>query len=129
MKMEFYKIIALCLLGAVASILIKTLVPSFSPLLAVFVSVTVIGCCVFCIIPFVEFFNELTSGTTFSAYSTVLFKVSGIAILTRFAAEICKDAGESVYATKVLMVGKTAIMLMALPIIKTLFEQVKDFMN
>ena len=127
--MEFLKLVALCILGAVTSILIKNLSPSFSPLLAVFVSVTVITVCIVYISPFIELFYELTSGTSFSVYAVVLFKVCGIAILTRFASEICKDAGESVYVTKIMLVGKTAIMLTSLPVIKTLFEQVKDFMS
>ena len=127
--MEFQKLIAICILGAIASILIKNFAPSFSPLLACFISVSVISVCVFCIIPFVEFFNEMTYGTSFSAYSSVLFKVCGVAILTRFASEICKDAGENIYASKVLKIGKTAIMIMSLPILKIMFEQVKDFMN
>ncbi len=127
--MDFVKLLALCLLGAVISILLKSLAPSFSTLLAVFVSLSVAGVCIYCIIPFVEFFYEMTEGTGFSAYVQVLFKVCGIAMLTRFAGEICKDAGEAVYASKAYMAGKTAILLSALPVIKALFEQVKDLMS
>ena len=129
MKMDFIKLIAFCLMGAVISVFIKNLAPSFSTLLSAFVSLSVAGICIHCIIPFVEFFSEMTEGTGFSAYAQILFKVCGIAMLTRFAGEICRDAGESVYASKAYMVGKTAILLCALPVIKALFEQVKDLMD
>lgn len=126
---EIEKLLAICLLGAVASIVTKNLAPSFSPLLSVFVSISVVGVCIYCVIPFIEFFNSLVQGTSFEVYASVLFKVCTVAALSGFAAEICADAGESAFASKALLVGKTAILLCALPILKSLVEQIKDLLN
>ena len=102
---EIEKLLAICLLGAVASIVTKNLAPSFSPLLSVFVSISVVGVCIYCVIPFIEFFNSLVQGTSFEVYASVLFKVCTVAALSGFAAEICADAGESAFASKALLVG------------------------
>ncbi len=107
----------------------KNTVPAISLLLAVFVSLAVTGVCVSYILPVIYFFVEIVSGTSFSAYTSVLFKVCGIGILTRMGTELCQDAGENVYAGKIMMIGKTAILLCGFPVIKTLFEQIVGFME
>lgn len=127
--MDFVKLLAFCIITAVTSVVLKCLTPAFSTLLAVFVSVSVATACLYCLVPFIEFFYEMANGTGFSEYIQVLFKTCGVAMLTRFAAEICKDAGEPIYASKAYLAGKTAILLCALPVIKALFEQVKDLIN
>ncbi|MBE6570807.1 MAG: hypothetical protein E7656_00985 [Ruminococcaceae bacterium] len=126
---ELEKLLALCVFGAMASVVVKNLAPSFSALLVIFVSVCVVGLCVFCVIPFVDFFYSLVQGTSFSVYASVLFRVCGIAALSGVAAEICKDAGESAFASKAMLAGKMAILLCALPVLKSLIEQVKDMLN
>ena len=127
--MEFAKLLGICVLGAFFCLWLKNASPPFSVLLTLFISVTAGGACVMYFLPFLEFFGEIIGGTAFSAYAAVLMKVCGIGILTRLAAEICRDAGESSIASKAMLVGKTAVMLCALPVIKTLFEQIKELLN
>lgn len=50
-----------------------------------------------------------------------LLKITGIAYIAQFAAELCRDAGESALAGRVELAGKTAITLMSFPIIKEVF--------
>ena len=44
------------------------------------------------------------------------------------SADICKDCGESAIAAKVELVGKCAIMLTALPLIRSLLLLAEDIM-
>ena len=127
--MEFARIIAVCVTGAFLSMYMRHSAQPFSLLLTLFISISVVGTCILSIMPFIEFFGEVTSGTAFASYAGVLVKVCGIGILTRLASEICRDAGENGLASKAMLVGKTAVLLCALPVIKPLFEQVKDFLN
>ena len=126
--MEFARIIAVCVIGAFLSMYMRHSAQPLSLLLTLFISISVVGTCILSIMPFIEFFGEVTSGTAFASYAGVLVKVCGIGILTRLASEICRDAGENGLASKAMLVGKTAVLLCALPVIKTLFEQVKDFL-
>ena len=45
----------------------------------------------------------------------LVFKVLGIAYVIQFAAEACKDAGESAIASKVEMAGRVLIVITAFP--------------
>lgn len=55
-------------------------------------------------------------------YISILLKIIGIAYLTEFGANICRDAGESAIASKIELGGKVIIMVMALPILVGLME-------
>lgn len=57
-----------------------------------------------------------------SAYFTILLKSLGICFLTGLAADICRDSGESALAMQAETAGKTALLIIALP----LFEQAAD---
>lgn len=62
------------------------------------------------------------------SYIKTLFKIIGIAYITEFGAEICKDAGENSIASKVELAGKVTIILLAVPIITSLLDLVINIM-
>ncbi len=51
-------------------------------------------------------------------YITVLLKVLGIALITQFTADMCRDSGESALASKVEFSGKIIITAASLPVIE-----------
>ena len=55
-------------------------------------------------------------------YFPVLWKAALICIITRFAADNCADSGQKALASQVELAGKTAVMLMALPLFSGLAE-------
>jgi len=57
-------------------------------------------------------------------YLKVLLKVVGVAYVSEFAAQTCRDAGEDSLAAKVEMGGKVLVLAMASPIIVALVELV-----
>ena len=59
-----------------------------------------------------------------SIYITTVLKVIGIAYITEFGSQICKDAGEGAIASKIGLGGKILIMVLALPILTALMEAV-----
>ena len=71
--------------------------------------------------PAIQQINGLLSASGLSAeYAAILFKSLGICFLAQFAADSCRDAGESALAAKVELAGKITIVVLALP----LFEQI-----
>ena len=52
----------------------------------------------------------------------ILLRSIGICILTQFASDSCKDAGESALASKIELAGKISVVLIALPIFRTVAE-------
>ena len=52
----------------------------------------------------------------------LLLKITGIAFLTEFAINLCKDAGENAIASKIEIGSKVVIVSMSIPIISSLLE-------
>ena len=58
-------------------------------------------------------------------YFPVLLTVIGIAYLTDFSAQVCRDAGENGIASKVEMAGKIFIFYAALPVFTSLIRMLQ----
>ena len=59
-------------------------------------------------------------------YIGLVIKVVGIAYIGEFAGELCRDAGETSLAGKVDLGTKAVIMVMALPLLKTILSTIMD---
>ena len=62
-------------------------------------------------------------------YFPILLKVMGIAYLTDFSAQVCRDAGEGGIASKVEMAGKILIFYIALPVFTSLIRMLEMLLN
>lgn len=129
MSTELLKLLGAIILCAVISILLKNIAPSFSPLLSAIVSCSVIAVCIYRLFPVTQYFVEISGSYAFGSYAGILMKVCGVGIISKICADTCRDCGENAYATKAELVGKVAIILIIMPVIKTLFEQIKDLLN
>ncbi len=68
----------------------------------------------------VETFRGITEQSGIdSRYFSIALKITGISYCTRFAASVCRDAGETAVAEKVELAGKVVIMAMTAPVIKS----------
>lgn len=61
-------------------------------------------------------------------YINTVFKILGIAYLTSFCVEICKDANESSIASKVEFAGKILILVLAIPILMAVLQSILKIM-
>ncbi|MBO4867681.1 MAG: stage III sporulation protein AD [Ruminococcus sp.] len=61
-------------------------------------------------------------------YMRILLKGLGICYITSFASGICRDSGESTLAEHTVLAGKTALLLVALPMLETLIGIVKTLL-
>ncbi|MDD2481267.1 MAG: stage III sporulation protein AD [Lutispora sp.] len=55
-------------------------------------------------------------------YFATILKIIGIAYITEFGAQVCRDSGESSIASKIEFAGKVLIMAIAVPIYAALFD-------
>ncbi|NLZ38862.1 MAG: stage III sporulation protein AD [Firmicutes bacterium] len=60
-------------------------------------------------------------------YLNTLLKILGIAYLAEFGAQICRDAGEGIIASKVEFAGKLLILVMAMPLVVAVLETIVKF--
>lgn len=61
-------------------------------------------------------------------YFETVLKIIGIAYITEFGAEVCKDAGESSIASKIELAGRVVIVALAVPIITSLLDLIINIM-
>ena len=57
-------------------------------------------------------------------YLTTIFKMIGIAWLTEFFCQVCRDAGSSALAVKVEFAAKIAILMLTFPVLTAVLESV-----
>lgn len=61
-------------------------------------------------------------------YLNTVFKILGIAYLSSFCSEICKDAGENNIASQVEFAGKIFILVLAIPILMAVLQSILKIM-
>lgn len=64
------------------------------------------------------------AGQVRDGYMEQLLKVGGISLLTDFAAQTCRDAGEDGLALKAELTGRILLISLALPVMRTLLTQI-----
>jgi stage III sporulation protein AD len=57
-------------------------------------------------------------------YLNTILKIIGIAYITEFGAQVCRDAGEGAVAGKIEFAGKILVMIMAIPIIALVLDTI-----
>lgn len=59
-----------------------------------------------------------------NGYLNLILKMIGISFVAEFAADICKDSGETAVAKKIEFSGKVIILFLAIPVITALLQTV-----
>ena len=123
--MTIVKIVVIALATVFASLIVKQTKPEISILiniaggiLLVIMIVDLIGQV------FSNIFDVFKSSGINSNMLRPIFKIVGVGYLCEFGANICQDAGSGSIADKVLFCGKIVILLIALPIIRSVIDVV-----
>lgn len=62
------------------------------------------------------------------SYMKIVFKIIGIAYISEFGAQLCKDAGQGALAMKLEFSGKLLMLVVSLPILTTLINLIGDML-
>ncbi len=123
--MEIVQVVALGLIAAVFTLFLKETKPE----LAVFLSITV-GVIIFLsllkhIARVLHILQEITVRANINIlYLDILLKIIGIAYISEFGAQICRDAGEGATASKIEFAGKILILVLAVPLVVVVLETI-----
>lgn len=122
------QIAGLCIIAVLFTKLLRQHAPEHGVLLSLLLACGVMTCAMLSLSPLlVQLDRLLSAGGLSSDQIAVLSKAIGISCITQLAADVCKDAGESALATAVMLTGKAALLLLALPsaqMLLTLFQEV-----
>lgn len=123
--MDMLKLAGFAIMGALAALLLRQLKPGvgLTVSLAAGAMVTVL------LLPTlgeaVQGISSLAqSGGLSDAYLSQLMKVGGVSLLMDFAAQTCRDAGESGLAMKVELAGRVMLIGLSLPFMQALLAQI-----
>lgn len=118
------KAAAVIIIAAVLSSLIKKQSPVFALVLTIGTGAVVLTGFVPQLESITALLKEITGAAGSNTYMGIMLKITGIAYLSGFAADICLDAGEKALADKAVTAGKILIAFYGLPIVAELIRQV-----
>jgi stage III sporulation protein AD len=123
--MEIIQIVGL---GFIVTLLIL-IIRSQRPEIAVQLSITLATVIFLLVLAKIEvvlnLFRDLADKASISQmYLNTILKIIGIAYITEFGAQVCRDAGEGAVAGKIEFAGKVLVMVMAIPIIALVLETI-----
>ena len=122
------KLVSAALVGTVLSLLIKDKAPKISFAVSAVCGVLILSSVIDDISEIVSFANGVSSFSGSEIFS-LLLKATGLAYIVDFAADLCRDAGETGNAKRLENAGKIAILALSLPVITGLFDKVKDIFS
>ena len=111
-----------------AAVIIRQWKGELLPLLRVGITLLFGTLAISAVTPFVSFLREITVSEGFSTHSETLLKALGIAILTQYCAQICREGGEAAIADGVELTGKIEILLLCLPLIREILSVAKEML-
>ena len=116
------KICFFAIMCVVVASVIKHLRPDFLPFVRIGATVAVSALAVSVIAPVVTYLNSLFESTSLGEWGSSVLKALGVALLVQICADLCRDCGESSAASGVELVGKLEIIILCLPMIKSIIS-------
>lgn len=121
------KISGVAVCGVLAFVLLKTYKPELAPLCELVTVVLVFLLTADELIEVKAFFSEMfVKAGIAGEYITVLIKSLGTALITQFAADTAKDAGENALASKIEFAGRVVIVWCSLPLLKAIAQLITE---
>lgn len=126
---ELFKIIGIGFLTLIAYLIIKPLKPELAVFISIVGSIIIL---ISCVDGLMEIINTMTSFVEKTGLNTGLFacvlKIIGVGYIIEFSSSICSNAGNSSIAEVINLAGKITILVISLPIIKSLIEIIMEIL-
>ena len=127
--MDIFKIVGIGVVACIIVIIVKQLKPELAVTVIVATSVLIL---IYVLKNFSQIFfifNQIIEKTGINSdLFMILIKIIGVGYLVEFGASICEDSGNSSIANKVILGGKIAIFVMAIPIVQNLFNLILELL-
>ena len=127
--MDIIKIIGVGLISLIIIIILKQYKPDFAIYISILAGAIILLLVMDKLSNIVSLLSNIQSKANMNnQFLVILFKITGIALLTEYASSICKDAGETAIATKIDLGAKVLIIAISIPIIQALLELIIKIM-
>lgn len=123
------KITAIAVIAALCVVAVKKNTPELGLILGLFAGVIILFFSVDAIKEIVALMNKFSDTAKLSpAILTPVIKTVGIAMITRIAAEICKDAKEGGLASFVEISGAAGALIVCAPLMETVLVMITELL-
>ena len=127
--MEIVQIVVIGIIASILSITLKRHNPEISMVIGIVAGVIIVMIVMPKLGVVIDMFYRISQNTNLDkVYIAIVLKIIGIAYISEFGVQICKDAGEGAIASKIELVGKITIMLVSAPILVALMELIITIM-
>ena len=128
--MNIVSIIAVGIIGALLSLILKQYKPEFAIVVSIVTAVIIFILIIGWLLPIISDIKSMLDRAEISyKYIYILLKALGICYITQFACDICKDSGQTAIASKIELAGRLAICIVALPLFTELLSLVETIIG
>ena len=125
--MNIAAIVGIGVTAAALAVLLKRISGEFGLFVSIGSSLLILFLVLSAVYPLIELVNELTEAAdTGQEYIAVLFKALAVCFITELAAESCRDSGEGAIASRIEFAGKIAVLLISVPLFRSILGIVKE---
>ena len=126
MGIDTYKLCGVALISSVAVFFLRNIKKEYEVPLTVAGSILLIAAAFGMAEPIVDYIGELSESLPMAGEAfAVLMRTVGIAMLTRVAADICRDMGSPSVASSLEVTARLEIALLTLPLVSSLLESIR----
>lgn len=123
--MEILQILGLGFIVVLLILIVKQQRPEFAVQLTIALGAIVFLMMLGKISVVINLFTDIADKAKIShIYFNTILKIIGIAYITEFGAQVCRDAGEGAVGAKIEFAGKIMIIVMAVPIIALVLDTI-----
>ena len=121
--MEITKVIGLAFVAVFIILLLKQYKSEYAIYISIITGILILFYSITKLEVIIDLLKNLSNKIDINMnFFSILLKITGIAYLSEFACNVCKDAGETAIASKVELAGRVLIIALSIPIISTLLE-------
>jgi stage III sporulation protein AD len=126
---DVFKMAGVGIVGAVLAVMLRKERPDLALLVSVATGLILFVWLLVEIRPVMRALEEIAGSMEGSAdFFSVALKVTGIALIAQFAAQVCKDAGEEAIAQKIELGGKVIMLGMTVPLLLNMIQLILQFL-
>ena len=129
MEAEIMQVVGAAVIVAVLAFVFKELKKEYAAVLVVAGGIFVTLWGLAQVLPVINYLREITGAGEAAEYFSVILRVLGISFLVQVGSDICRDLGEEGIAEKVEFAGKAAVLVAALPVLRSVIGMSLDLLR
>ena len=128
--MNIISIVAVGIIGALFTIIIRQYKPEFAIISSIITAVILLSYVISIALPVISDIKSMINKTSISfKHLSILLKSVGICYLTQFASDVCRESGQTSISTKIELAGRVAICLISLPLFHDLISIIESIIG